>query len=121
MGYESRVFIVNRVEFTNLRNETHVWGEKIAEIDMSKMYRGFPDLFTKEIDYELYIDSAEESRREDCYGDIMTYTDCKTVIDYLEELIANGENYRRLTLLLGLLKGIDESQWDNIQVVHFGY
>jgi hypothetical protein len=120
MGYESRVFIVNRNE-TEHNNKVYVWGEKIADIKMGSMYNGFTDLFSKKIDYKIFVDSVEEDTQTDKYGDTMTYTNCETVITYLENLIANGENYRRLTMLLGLLKGIDESQWDNIQVVHYGY
>lgn len=121
MGYESRVFIVNRIEYENAKNELCVFAEKIADIKMSKMYSEFVDLFDKEIDYELYVDSIDESTKVDRYGNVMTYTNCETVINYLEELIANGENYRRLNLLLGLLKGFDENHWDDIQVVHYGY
>ena len=121
MGYESRIFIVNRNEINYNNGTPYVWAEKIADIKMSCMYDGFTDLFDKEIDYELYINNGDEKTQTDKYGDIMTYTDCKTVIDYLEKLIADGEDYRRLGLLLGLLKGIDESQWNEIQVVHYGY
>ena len=120
MGYESRVFIVNRSEIER-KNGIYVYAEKIADIKMSSMYNGFTDLFNKKVDYELYIDDKDNPTQTDKYGDVMTYTDCKTVIGYLEKLIADGENYRRLTLLLGLLKGIDETQWNNIQIVHYGY
>lgn len=121
MGYESRVFVVNRNEIEHGNGTSHVYAEKIADIKMACMYDGFIDLFDKKVDYDLYIDNGDEATQTDMYGEIMTYTDCKTVIAYLEKLIADGENYRRLTLLLGLLKGINEEQWDNIQVVHFGY
>ena len=43
------------------------------------------------------------------------------VTNALKELIDSGETYRRLPLLLGMLKGIDTSQWNDIQVVHYGY
>lgn len=122
MGYESRIFIVDRKEHTIGNNNTiWIYAEKIADIKMSGMYNGFTDLFDKKIDYELYVDDGDNSTQTDKYGDVMTYTNCQTVIDYLEKLIADGESYRRLNLLLGLLKGIDEKEWDNIQVVHYGY
>jgi hypothetical protein len=121
MGYESRVFIVNRNEVKRNNDTSYVWGEKIADVKMSCMYDGFTALFKKEVDYELYIDNGDESTKTDKYGDVMTYTDCRTVINYLEKLIEDGEDYRRLGLLLGLLKGIDESQWNEIQIVHYGY
>lgn len=121
MGYESRVLIVNRCEIETKDGKSYVWGEKIADIKMCKMYDGFTNLFDKKIDYGLYIDNADETTQTDKYGDVMTYTDCKTVIEYLQNLIDEGEDYRRLTILLGLLNGINEAQWDDIQVVHYGY
>lgn len=121
MGYESRVFVVNRNEIERVNNTNYVYAEEIADIKMSCMPNEFINLFDKKIDYELFIDNGDESTQIDKYGDIMTYTDCETIINYLEELIKSGDNYRRLTLLLGLLKGINEEQWNNIQVVHYGY
>lgn len=120
MSYESRIFVVNRTEIDRGTN-VYVWGEKIADIKMSNMKYDFSELFTNEIDYELYVDNSDESTRTDKYGAVMTYTDRNTVIDYLEKQIANGDNYRRLTVLLGLLKGFDDKQWDELQVVHYGY
>ena len=121
MGYESRVFVVDRNEIKHNDGTAYVYAEKIADIKMSCMHNGFTNLFNKKVDYELYIDNGDESTQTDKYGEVMSYTDCKTVIDYLEKLMADGENYRRLNLLLGLLKGIDESQWSEIQIVHYGY
>lgn len=121
MGYESRVIIVDRNEIERKDGMPYVWAEQIADVKMSKMYDGFTDLFDKEIDYELFIDNGDETTKTDKYGVVMRYTDCKTVIDYLEKLIADGEDYRRLTVLLGLLKGFNEGQWNDIQVVHYGY
>lgn len=121
MSYESRIIIVNRNVIERRDGTLWVYGDQIASIDMSCMCQGFVELFKNEIDYELYIDDGNESTNKDCYGKVMTYTDCKTVIKYLKKLIANGHNYRRLTMLLGLLKGINEDQWEDIQVVHYGY
>lgn len=121
MSYESRIFVVNRNENTNSDGTSWIYAEKIADIKMGAMYQGFISLFDKEIDYELYIDSGEEPTSTDMYGRKMKYTNIKTVIDFLEKLIADGEDYRRLFLLLGLLKGINENQWNEIQIVHYGY
>ena len=121
MSYESRIFVVNRNEFENRDGTSYVYAEKIADIKMSSMYKSFVDLFDKEVDYELYIDSKEKSTSTDMYGDKMKYTDVRTVIDYLEKLIDRGKMYRRHSILLGMLKGIDISQWNEIQIVHYGY
>ena len=121
MGYESRVIIVDRNEVERKDGISYVWAETIADVKMSSMYNGFTELFDKEVDYEIFIDNIDESTKTDKYGKVMTYTDCKTVINYLEKLITNGENYRRLTVLLGLLRGFNEEEWRDIQVVHYGY
>ena len=121
MSYESRIFVVERNEIENRDGTSYVYAEKIADVKMCSMYNGFRDIFDKEVDYELYIDSGEKSTSTDMYGDKMKYTDVQTVIDYLEKLIDSGETYRRLSLLLGMLKGIGTSQWNDIQVVHYGY
>lgn len=121
MAYESRIFIVNRSELDNDDGTTYVYAQQIADINMGRMDEDFLKLFNKEIDYELFIKDGDDSTQTDGYGDIMKYTDCKTVITLIEKLIDNGDDYRRLPMLLGLLKGINEKQWDNIQVVHYGY
>lgn len=121
MSYESRVFVVNRNESQYPDGTKYVYADKIADIKMACMGNGFADLFDKKVDYELYIDNGDKATQTDMYGEVMTYTDCKTVIDYLENLIASGSDYRRLSVLLGLLKGFNEEQWGNIQVVHYGY
>ena len=121
MSYESRIFVVERNEIENRDGTSYVYAEKIADIKMSAMPISFANLFTKDIDYTLYIDSGEHDTNTDMYGIVMKYTDVQTVIDYLENLIDSGETYRRLPLLLGMLKGIDTSQWNDIQIVHYGY
>ena len=121
MSYESRIFVVERNEIENRDGTSYVYAEKIADVKMCSMYNGFKNIFDKEVDYELYIDSGEKSTSTDMYGEKMKYTDVQTVIDYLENLIDRGETYRRLPMLLGMLKGIDTSQWNDIQIVHYGY
>ena len=121
MSYESRVFIVNRNEIEHGNEKFYVYAEQIADIKMGNMYDGFTDLFDKKVGYELYVDSGDETTQTDKYGETMRYTNCKTVIAYLENLIADGKSYRRLTMLLGLLKGINEEEWNDIQIVHYGY
>lgn len=121
MAYESRIIIVNRSELDNNDGTTYVYVQQIADINMGRMDEDFLKSFNKEIDYELFIEDRDKPTQTDDYGDIMKYTDCKTVITLIEKLIDNGDDYRRLPMLLGLLKGINEEQWDDIQVVHCGY
>ncbi len=118
MGYESRIIVVDR------HDQGHfVFAEKLAEIKMSKMGygNGWREMFSKPVDYKLFIDSCNEDTDKDCYGEHLKSTNIQTVVDWLETEIQNGNKYRRLQVLLSLLKGFDESQWTELQVVHYGY
>ena len=76
----------------------------------------FRNIFTQNIDYPIVVDG--ETTFSDKYDEPMKYANVKTVINYLEQI---PDNYRRIPILLGILQNIDESKWDNIQIVHYGY
>lgn len=128
MGYESKLYIVNRHDFRP--SYDHVWGEIVATFDLSKMgysNHEFYDAFTKEIDYEFYLPTCDDNGNEvmdfvntDCYGTHMKSADLKTVIRALE-ICEERDHYRRLPPLIAMLKAFDESEWDELQVVHYGY
>ena len=123
MAYESRLFIVNRIKYTNWMGKDIDWvyGEKIADIKMSSMQNEeFYALFDKEIDYKLFIDNNEIDTDKDKYDEHLKYAKIGTVVAWLEEELTRS-NYRRLQPLLGLLRGFDEREWDELQVVHYGY
>lgn len=108
MGYESKIYIVNVCDYA----------QEIATVDMSKMPLSFHRLFNDEFCGEVWDGKRYVS--EDCYGDRLKCADVQAVIDWLEKEIVT-DDYRRLPVLLGLLKGIRSEQWDDIQVVHYGY
>lgn len=126
MAYESRLFVVNRKKYTLwsplLRKDIYwVYGEKIADIKMRAMRNEeFYALFDKEIDYKLFIDNNEIDTDKDEYGEHLKYAKISAVVAWLEEELTRS-NYRRLQPLLGLLRGFDEREWDELQVVHYGY
>lgn len=117
MGYESRIFITERIEWP----DGTVYANKIATVDMCKMgySSGFHELFDKPIDYKVFVDEEHETDK-DLYGDHLKYASIQTVIDWLENQIEK-DDYSRLPVLLGLLKGFDPGKWHDLQVVHFGY
>ena len=121
MGYESRIFIIDRNERTTPKGDKWVYGEKIAMVNMCKMGydSGFHELFTKPIDYKIFIDGETETD-VDCYGEHLKSATVQTVIDWLEKEIKT-DDYRRLPVLLGLLKGFQTDRWSELQVVHYGY
>jgi hypothetical protein len=116
MSVRSKIFIVN--VFDKNFDDTN---EILAYVNMERMSEDFINLFTEEITHTLYIDSTNTDATTDMYGKPMKFTSISTVIKWLEDAIATGDNYRRLSLLLGLLKGIDKSQWEEIEIVHYGY
>lgn len=118
MGYESRVFVIN----VNRHNDDWIYGEKIADIRMSKM-GNFRDIFKQPIDYKIYVDSGDIDVDEDCYGDHLCYTDIDTVVEWLETVPKNEgwDDYRRIKPLIGLLKGFNKEEWKELQVVHYEY
>lgn len=115
MGYESRLYIV----------ETHKNGnyaEKIATINMRVMGcdSGWRELFCNSFDCELYADDGNTLLTEDNYGKKLKSADILSVIDWLETK-GREMGYRRIEPLIGLLKGFDISEWEDLQVVHYGY
>ena len=119
MAYESRVLFVNVMR----REDGFVYARKVAEVDMSAMgYEyGWRDLFTKEIDYKLFMDDGETEFDTDMYGDHLKSCSVDKLLAWVEkEMQRSGYNWR-LPTLHGLLKGLLESGWKNLDVVHFGY
>ena len=115
MGYESKLFIVERKDHDNW-----VYGEVIAEFRLCCMGSDFlhEKIFTKPIDFEMFV--GDKYVTEDKYGEHCCYTAIDNVIAVFEELVSKS-NYRRLQPCLALLKGFDPHQWRELVVVHYGY
>lgn len=120
MGYESRTFIMNVHESSPLMGKK--WAEWIAIIELSCMgySNGWMKTFTKPVDYAIYMPDADEEIQEDCYGDKLMAASIDDVITCLERIEAD-RHYRRIPPLLAMLKSFDRSEWDELQVVHYGY
>lgn len=123
MGYESRIIVATRKKWNN----GCVWFQKLAEMYMSRCGYGFPEIFTTEIESNIYGDGFKENSNEeyelteDCYGDICKYTDVQTVIDWLENAEAK-EHYRRFTPAIAMLKAYAAEKWEgDLVVIHYGY
>lgn len=122
MGYESRIIVAVRNEWSN----GYVWFQKLGEMRLSKC-GCFPEIFTTEIESDIYGDgfkknSDEEYKlTEDCYGDICKYAPIQTVIDWLEKAEAT-EHYRRFTPAIAMLKAYAMEKWEgDLVVIHYGY
>ena len=124
MGYESRIIVAKRTVWDD---SGLVWFEKLADMYLSKVGGNFPDIFTTEVESNIYGDgfkmnSEEEIElTEDKYGDTCCYTDVQTVIKWLENAEAE-EHYRRFTPAIAMLKAYAAEKWEgDIVVIHYGY
>ncbi len=115
MGYESKIIIVNRVEPTW---SELAFAEVIAEFKLCCVGYEFKEAFTEPIDFELYV--GDTATQTDCYGELCKMADVDDVINALEAL-AKKESYRRFAPAIGLLKGFNVDEWDDLKVVHYGY
>ena len=114
MGYESKLIVVERAEVW----KGYIIGTEIAEFNLCSVNWNPGDVFSKEIDFDIYVDG--ESTRDDKYGKTCRMADIDDVVDVLEEMAAK-DNYRRFAPAIALLKGFEQQRWDDLKVVHYGY
>ena len=114
MAYESRIYVIN------VHKETR-YGEIVARYDLSNMGgdESFYNLFCFSTGYKIYPD-GNRATDSDCYGSPIKSADINKLIEWLETK-GRQMNYRRIEPLIGLLKGFKLSEWENLQVVHYGY
>lgn len=114
MAYESKIYIVERNKTTN-------FAEAIATLRLGAMGRCFVDVFTNELDFELYLDGdGDRPVITDAYGDVPKYAPLEKVKGFVATLVKHID-YRRIKVLNALLDGFDESEWGELLVVHMGY
>lgn len=120
MGYESRIYVMN--VHRNLPILDKPYAERIAVFDLSCMGYDprWTNLFQTPVDYNIYALDGNTILSEDNYGDSLKSASIADVIACLEEM-ETKEHYRRIPPLLGMLKGFDPAEWDDLQCVHFGY
>lgn len=116
MGYESRIYVVDCHKRTG-------YAEVIAVMNMCKMGYGgtWTDLFKTDFPYEAYHEDGNTKIEEDAYGECVKCSDIVPVIEWLEREIEGGNDYRRLPILLSLLKSFEKDKWAELKVVHYGY
>ena len=127
MGYESRVFIIDRRE-----NEGgFVWGEEIARFDLCKMGweivagKQFREVFKTPIDFDLDIPLTgvkDLPYRADAYGDICKSASISDVIGWLEKSKVLRD-WKVAKLFYDFLKVLQEheNEYRELILVHYGY
>ena len=119
MRYESKIYVVRKSKFS-LDDDGKCWGEVVAMFNACK-FPGLPEVFKQKTDCFIYADDGNTSITKDEYGKPLTEAPLSDVINFLENEIKEGETYRRINPLLGLLKSFDESQWRDLVCLHYGY
>lgn len=117
MGYESKLIVV---DVTNLEDNGLKWAAKIAEIDLCKA--GIPaEFFKKKAGCYIYADDGNTKITVDRYDDPLTVcSDVPKFIAWMKEQ-HEIEYYRRRPMAIALLESINEEDWANIKVLHYGH
>lgn len=138
MGYESRVFVIERHEYDMPNGSKWVFGDELARFDLSKMgyeivdNKYFSDVFKTEIDFDLHDigedpnaeEYNEEDYRFDRYGAHCKWATIDQVLHWLENSeVLQVEHYRRAVMLYDALKMFKahEADFGQLVVVHYGY
>ena len=126
MGYESKIYIVEKTNCSWTEENGMKYARVLAMFDVSKFYE-LADWFSNKpaTKHYIYADDGDTEIIEDRYGDTLKEASVKEVIDRIERIIGieNEEDYRRIFPLLAALKAFESygNQWDDIAVLHYGY
>ena len=124
MGYESKIYIVEKTNYSLVEENGMKYARVLAMFDVSKFYE-LSDWFRNKpaTRHYIYADDGDTQIIEDRYEDTLKEASVKEVIDRLEKIVENGENYRRIFSLLAALKAFEShsNQWGDIGVLHYGY
>lgn len=120
MGYESKFYIVEKSDMPNDRNSKK-WAQGIASFDMCKI--GAYSWLSRypETKYYFYADDGNTEVVEDCYGEPLREIPINDLIDIIEN-DPELQGYRRIEPFLALLRGFDQSKFNNnLVVLHYGH
>ena len=122
MGYESRLYIVDKTKLTEVINGKEMkWGQVISVFNLCKVYavsekmREYP-----QTDVFIYADDGNTIILEDSYGDTLKEIPIYEAIKIIEAA-ASKDKYRRYAPCIHMLKGFELSEWHNLVVLHYGY
>lgn len=124
MGYESKIYIIEKTKYSWDEENGMKYARVLAMFDVSKFYE-LSDWFRNKpaTKHYIYADDGDTQIIKDRYGDTLKEASVKEVIDKLERIVENGNDYRRIFPLLAALKVFEAQSvhWGNIAVLHYGY
>ena len=119
MGYESRLYVVEKTDLSGYEHSDHKYAQVVAMFDLSKA--GLHNSMFRSTDCYIYASDGNTEIVADCYGDPLKELSIPEVIKLLEERQSECPDYRRWRPCISLLKSFDVSQWQNLVVLHYGY
>lgn len=117
MGYESKIYVVDK---SDMIYDGVKYSQVIASFDMC-CYPDLKNIFKNQSDCGFCYDDGSAFITQDRYGETLKECSISALIDFLQNQIDKGEKYRRIKPLLALLKGFDESEWENLVCLHYGH
>ena len=125
MGYESKIYIVEKSKLTWHDDNGKRYAREIAVIDMHKCYE-LSDILRNKSATECYIyaDDGNTQILEDRYGMPLTETPLHEALQIVEDVIARTPyDYWMYSVLRATLQSIYDFVGDdpNFAVLHFGY
>ena len=125
MGYESRIYVVEKSNYSWHDDDGKRYAHEIAKIEMCKCY-ALSDILRNKPATECYIYADDGNTRieKDCYGQTMTETPLGEAIKIVQDVIEKlPYDYWRYHVLLATLKSIYDfvGDSDSYAVLHYGY
>lgn len=122
MGYESRLYVVEKSKPSYIENDCMVWGEVVAVFDLCKCYlvsdelRKYPNT-----NAYIYADDGNTKILEDKYGEKLKEIPVKDTIKIIKKAMKKENYNRRYKPCLKLLESFNLDEWDDLVVLHYGY
>jgi len=121
MGYESRLYVIDKCEHESLKHDGKFWGQVIASFDLSRIDEEPLEKFLSYPQTDCYIFAGDRGEvSTDMYGEPIREMPLEDAIEILEDAEIK-EHYRRYLPCIGMLKGFHKKDWGNLVVLHYGY
>ena len=119
MGYERKLYVIEKGITKGLCGKIygmHVAAFEMGRVDeMVEMIKKYP--YTNTF---FFADDGNTEVTSDAYGEPLTEIPVKDMANIIREL-SKQDVYRRYKPVLAFLDTIDESEWHNIVVLHYGH
>jgi len=122
MGYESKLYVVEKSKYPYPSDDGMIWGEVVAMFDLCKCHpvsdelRKYPDT-----NAYIYADDGNTKILEDKCGEKLKEIPIKDTIKIIKKAMKNGNYYRRYKPCLKLLESFNLDEWSDLVVLHYGH